>query len=77
VVAAAMALDEIGAEPVRTCAFDGCDEPAEGRRGKWCGGAHRALGSRVARGLEGLGTARRTWAGEAAKERVKGHRDDP
>jgi hypothetical protein len=77
VVAVAMALDEINAEPVRICALEGCDEPASGRHGKWCGGAHRALGSRVARGLVGLGTPRRTWADEAAKDRVKGHRDDP
>jgi hypothetical protein len=77
VVAVAMTLDEIEAEPARTCALDGCDEPAPGRHAKWCSGAHRALGSRLARGLVGLGTPRRTWAGEAARERVKGHRDDP
>jgi hypothetical protein len=70
VIAAAVALEQLAAIPARICALDGCDRPVTDPRSKWCGGAHRAKGSRVARGLEDLGQPRSSWAREAEGERA-------
>jgi len=52
----------------RVCALGGCDRPAL-PRGRWCSPAHRAAGSREARGLVGLGRPRASWKREAERER--------
>jgi hypothetical protein len=70
VVSVAMALDEIASESVQTCALDGCDRSLPSAHAKWCTPAHRAEGSRVARGLTDLGRPRTSWATEAALERA-------